>query len=132
MASRLARLFGRRNEDRTAETSPPAYTGVGAPREYAPPSGAPGHGTAPYGPTPVRTPYEEAVRRRRAADHHVAEYERFDARLSAQIHEAQQAERTDYVRELLSRQQSVRARLEEATLLRNRLLAAEQEHQRQR
>ena len=86
MASRLARLFGRGQDDRAAETAPPAYSGVGAPREYAPPSGAPGHGTAPYGPTPMRTPYEEAVRRRRAADHQVAEFERFDAKLSAQIH----------------------------------------------
>ncbi|GAA4774769.1 hypothetical protein GCM10023200_04060 [Actinomycetospora chlora] len=126
--SRWGRFFGRgRDDDRTADTAPPAYTGIGAPRAYEAPTGAPGHGTAGYGVTPMRTPYEEAVRQRKAADHQVAEFERFDAKLTAQIHAAQQAERHEYVRELLSRQRSVRSRLEEAELRRNRLVAAEDE-----
>lgn len=137
--SRLSRLFGRRSgaggDDRAAETAPPAYTGVGAPRLYDPPPGAPGHGTAGYGPprqdppAPVvtRAQYEEAARRRRAADQQVDVFERFDAKLSEQIHHATEAERYDYVRELLSRQRGVRSRLEEATLRRNRLRAAEDE-----
>jgi hypothetical protein len=126
--SRWGRFFGRgRDDERPAETVPPAYTGIGAPRAYDAPAGAPGYGTAGYGMTPMRTPYEEAVRERRAADHKVAEFERFDAQLSVQIHAAQQAERHEYVRELLSRQRSVRSRLEEAELRRNRLVAREDE-----
>lgn len=132
--SRLGRLFGRGRDEQAVETVPPAYTGVGAPRPYDPPPGAPGHGTAGYGTPPAaptgvvtRAQYEEAVRRRREADQHVEVFERFDAKLSEQIHEATQAGRTDYVRELLSRQRSVRARLEEATMRRNRLRGVEDE-----
>lgn len=131
--SRLGRLFGR-GRDEAVETRPPAYTGVGAPRPYDPPPGAPGHGIAGYGtpPPPVprgvvtRAQYEEAVRRRREADQQVGVFERFDAKLSDQIHRATEEGRTDYVRELLSRQRSVRARLEEATMRRNRLLTTEE------
>ena len=132
--SRLGRFFGRGRDAQAVETAPPAYTGVGAPRPYDPPPGAPGHGIAGYGTPPPPTPagvvtraqYEEAVRRRRDADQHVEVFERFDAKLSEQIHHATEAGRTDYVRELLSRQRSVRARLEEATMRRNRLLAVEE------
>ncbi|MDD7938049.1 hypothetical protein PHK61_06405 [Actinomycetospora lutea] len=134
--SRLGRFFGRGRDARAVGTVPPAYTGVGAPRPYDPPPGAPGHGTAGYGTPPPPTPagvvtraqYDEAVRRRREADQHVGVFERFDAKLSEQIHEATEAGRTDYVRELLSRQRSVRARLEEATMRRNRLLGVEEEY----
>lgn len=141
--SRLGRLFGRRSgtgrDDRAVETAPPAYTGVGAPRPYDAPPGAPGHGTAGYGPTATapspsgqasvvtRAQYEEAVRRRRGADQQVEVLERFDAKLTEQVHQATEAERHDYVRELLSRQRSVRSRLEEATLRRNRLRETEEE-----
>lgn len=134
--SRLARLFGRK-DDREADTAPPAYTGIGAPRQYEPPPGAPGNGTAGYqaGPTspttyvparpgppapsarppaPAPSPYEhapvvtraqydEAARRRRAADQQVEILERQDAKLTAQIHAATEQERHDYVRELVSR-----------------------------
>ncbi|MEJ2888537.1 hypothetical protein [Actinomycetospora aeridis] len=134
--SRLGRFFGRRDhDDRTADTAPPAYTGIGAPRAYDPPPGAPGHGTAGYGrpapATPVgvvtRAQYDDAVRRRREADQQVGVFERFDAKLSEQIHQATEEGRDDYVRELLSRQRAVRARLEETTMRRNRLLGTEQQ-----
>jgi hypothetical protein len=156
--SRLGRLFGRGRDDRADDTAPPAYTGIGAPRQYDPPPGAPGHGTAgyqsepasttthvparpappaqsgprpasPYGSAPVvtRAQYDEAFRSRRAADQQVGVLERFDAKLSAQIHEATEAGRHEYVRELLSRQRAVRSRLEEATLRRNRLQRTEED-----
>jgi len=125
--SRLGRLFGRGRDEHAVDTAPPEYTGVGAPRRYDPPPGAPGHGTAGYGQRPMRTQYDEAVRRRHAADHQVGVFERYDAKLSHQIHEATEAERHDYVRELLSRQRAVRSRLEEATLRRNRLHTIEEE-----
>jgi hypothetical protein len=158
--SRLARLFGRR-DDREADTAPPGYTGIGAPRQYEPPPGAPGHGTAGYQPGPaspttyvparpgppapsVRPPapapspyehapvvtrarYDEAARRRRAADQQVELLERQDAKLTAQIHAATEQERHDYVRELVSRRIAVRSRLEESTLRRNRLRQTEDE-----
>ncbi|MHC1562939.1 hypothetical protein ACR9E3_28605 [Actinomycetospora sp. C-140] len=132
--SRLGRLFGRGRDDRAADTAPPEYTGIGAPRPYDAPRGAPGHGLAGYGqsvppprPASPRTRYDEAARHRRDADQQVGVLERFDAKLSHQIHEATQEERFDYVRELLSRQRAVRSRLEEATMRRNRLLAREEE-----
>jgi hypothetical protein len=162
--SRLARLFGRK-DDREADTAPPAYTGIGAPRQYEPPPGAPGHGTAGYrpgpasptayvparpgppassarpaapAPSPAPSPYEhapvvtrarydEAARRRRAADQQVEVLERQDAKLTAQIHAATEQERHDYVRELVSRRIAVRSRLEESTLRRNRLQQTEDE-----
>jgi hypothetical protein len=157
--SRLARLFGRK-DDREADTAPPAYTGIGAPRQYEPPPGAPGHGTAGYQPRPAgpttsvpappgpsapsarppapaspyehapvvtRARYDEAARRRRAADQQVGVLERQDAKLTAQIHAATEQERHDYVRELVSRRIAVRSRLEESTLRRNRLQQTEDE-----
>ncbi|MEJ2863124.1 hypothetical protein [Actinomycetospora flava] len=134
-SSRLGRFFGRGQDDGAVDTAPPEYTGVGAPRQYDAPPGAPGHGTAGYGPPAPRTPvgvvtwaqYEDAVRRRREADQQVGVFERFDAKLSEQIHEATEESRTDYVRELLSRQRAVRARLEESIVRRNRLLGTEEE-----
>ena len=48
--SRLGRLFGRGRDERADDGAPPAYTGIGAPRQYDPPPGAPGHGTAGYRP----------------------------------------------------------------------------------
>jgi hypothetical protein len=143
--SRLRRLFGRDHDEREADTAPPAYTGVGAPRPYDPPPGAPGApapvaqptrqmppaqvprpAPSPYGSvTPAQ--YERAGRDRRAADQQVGVFERFDAKLTAQIHEATEAERYDYVRELLSRRIAVRSRLEEATLRRNRLVQTEED-----
>jgi hypothetical protein len=161
--SRLGRLFGRGRDERADDGTPPAYTGIGAPRQYDPPPGAPGHGTAGYRagpastttyvparPTPpaqsappavprpapspdgqaavvTRAQYDEAFRSRRAADQQVGVLERFDAKLSAQIHEATEAGRHEYVRELLSRQRAVRSRLEEAELRRNRLQRTEEE-----
>jgi hypothetical protein len=122
----LGRLFGRGRDDTAADTAPPEYTGVGAARGYDPPPGAPGHDTLHRGQSP-RSRYEEAVRERKVAEHQVKEFERYDAKLTQQLHEATEAERTDYVRELLSRQRAVRARLEEATLRRNRLVRTEQE-----
>lgn len=142
--SRLRRLFGRDHE-READTAPPAYTGVGAPRPYDPPPGAPGAPAPVAQPTrqmpPAQVPrpapsphgsvtpaqYEQAGRDRRAADQQVGVFERFDAKLTAQIHEATEAERYDYVRELLSRRIAVRSRLEEATLRRNRLVQTEED-----
>jgi hypothetical protein len=164
--SRLARLFGRK-DDREADTAPPAYTGIGAPRPYDPPVGAPGAPPAPAGPpaprladtlqgapreaptrvgptvpggrsgpgpspyehAPVvtRARYDEAVRRRRAADQQVGVLERQDAKLTGQIHAATHQERHDYVRELVSRRIAVRSRLEESTLRRNRLQQTEDE-----
>ncbi|WP_433784005.1 hypothetical protein ACQPX6_27955 [Actinomycetospora sp. CA-101289] len=161
--SRLARLFGRK-DDREADTAPPAYTGIGAPRQYEPPPGAPGHGTAGYRPGPAATTtyvparpgppaptarppapaprpfspqehapvvtrarYDETARRRHAADQQVGILERQDAKLTAQIHTAQEQERHDYVRELVSRRIAVRSRLEESTLRRNRLQETEDE-----
>ncbi|PVZ09990.1 hypothetical protein [Actinomycetospora cinnamomea] len=159
--SRWGRLFGRGSragrDDRATDTTPPAYTGIGAPRPYDPPPGAPGPpppagpaaprladpaptrvGPPVPGPRPAPSPYEhastvtraqydEAVRRRRAADQQVGVFERFEAKLTEQIHHATEQERHDYVRELLSRRIAVRSRLEEATLRRNRLLEREQE-----
>ncbi|GAA4733172.1 hypothetical protein [Actinomycetospora chibensis] len=143
--SRLRRLFGREHDEREADTAPPTYTGVGAPRPYDPPPGAPGvpapvaPPTRQMPPAPVARPapsphgsvtpaqYEQAGRDRRAADQQVGVFERFDAKLTAQIHEATEAERYDYVRELLSRRIAVRSRLEEATLRRNRLVQAEED-----
>lgn len=143
--SRLGRFFGRDHDEREADTAPPAYTGVGAPRPYDPPPGAPG-APAPVAaptrqmpPTPVPRPapsphgsvtpaqHEQAGRERRAADQQVGVFERFDAKLTAQIHQATEAERYDYVRELLSRRIAVRSRLEEATLRRNRLVQTEED-----
>lgn len=152
-ASRLARLFGRK-DDRGADTAPPAYTGIGAPRPYDPPMGAAGSPPPPAGPpaprladppreaptrvgpapspdehAPVvtRARYDEAVRRRRAADQQVGILERQDAKLTEQIHAATEQERHDYVRELVSRRIAVRSRLEESTLRRNRLQQTEDE-----
>jgi hypothetical protein len=143
--SRLRRLFGRDHDERGADTAPPAYTGVGAPRPYDPPPGAPGAPAPVAQPTrqmpPAQVPrpapsphgsvtpaqYERAGRARRAADQQVGVFERFDAKLTAQIHEATEAERYDYVRELLSRRIAVRSRLEEATLRRNRLVQTEED-----
>ena len=152
-ASRLARLFGRK-DDRGPDTAPPAYTGIGAPRPYDPPMGAPGSppppagppaprladppreaptrvgpAPSPYGHAPVvtRARYDEAVRRRRAADQQVGILERQDAKLTEQIHAATEQERHDYVRELVSRRIAVRSRLEESTLRRNRLQQTEDE-----
>jgi hypothetical protein len=151
--SRLARLFGRK-DDRGADPAPPAYTGIGAPRPYDPPMGAPGSPPPPAGPPaprladapreaptrvgPAPSPYEhapvvtgarydEAVRRRRAADQQVEVLERQDAKLTAQIHAATEQERHDYVRELVSRRIAVRSRLEESVLRRNRLQQTEDE-----
>jgi hypothetical protein len=140
--SRLRRLFGRDHDEREADTAPPAYTGVGAPRPYDPPAGAPAPVAQPTRqmppaqvPRPAPSPYgsvtpaqyEQAGRARRAADQQVGVFERFDAKLTAQIHEATEAERYDYVRELLSRRIAVRSRLEEATLRRNRLVQTEED-----
>ena len=162
--SRLGRLFGRRSDDeREAETAPPAYTGMGAPRPYDPPPGSPppppppdattgrapsgppaatrsmprprssggssGPAPSPYEHAPVvtRSQYDEAARRRHAADQQVGVFERFEAKLTSQIHEATEAGRDDYVRELLARRISVRSRLEEAMLRRNRLAQREEE-----
>ena len=152
-ASRLARLFGRK-DDRGADTAPPAYTGIGAPRPYDPPMGALGSPPPPAGPPaprladpareaptrvgPAPSPYghalvvtraryDEAVRRRRAADQQVGILERQDAKLTEQIHAATEQERHDYVRELVSRRIAVRSRLEESTLRRNRLQQTEDE-----
>src|SRR3954454_23422288 len=84
---------------------------------------------SPYEHAPVvtRAQYDAAFRSRRAADQQVGVLERFDAKLSAQIHEATEADRHEYVRELLSRQRAVRSRLEESTLRRNRLRRTEEE-----
>ena len=141
--SRLGRLFGRRSDDeREAETAPPAYTGMGAPRPYDPPPGSPPPppppdattGRAPSGPPAAtrsmprpRSQYDEAARRRHSADQQVGVFERFEAKLTSQIHEATEAGRDDYVRELLARRISVRSRLEEAMLRRNRLAHREEE-----
>ncbi|GAA4907921.1 hypothetical protein EV188_107205 [Actinomycetospora succinea] len=133
--SRLGRFFGRGRDQQADDTAPPAYTGVGAPRPYDPPPGAPGHGIGGYGASAPRPPvgvvtraqYDEAVRKRREADQHVEWFERFDAKLSEQIHHATEEGRTDYVRELLSRQRAVRARLEEAEMRRNRLRDVEEQ-----
>src|SRR3954468_4462533 len=53
--SRLGRLFGRGRDERADDGTPPAYTGIGAPRQYDPPPGAPGHGTAGYQSEPAST-----------------------------------------------------------------------------
>jgi hypothetical protein len=159
--SRLARLFGRK-DDREADIAPPAYTGIGAPRQYEPPPGAPGHGTAGYqqgpaspttyvaghsarpappapsarppAPSPyeharvvTRAEYDEAARRRHAADQQVQILERQDAKLTEQIHAATAQERHDYVRELVSRRIAVRSRLEESLMRRNRMQQTEDE-----
>jgi hypothetical protein len=148
--SRWGRFFGRGEQE--SDTTPPAYTGIGAPRPYDPPPGSPGPGAPAPAPTrqmppaPARVPgprsapspyeyrpvvtraqYEQAARQRRDADQKVGVFERFDAKLTAQIHEATEAGRNDYVRELVSRRISVRSRLEEATLRRNRLVRTEEE-----
>ena len=109
--SRLGRFFGRDHDEREADTAPPAYTGVGAPRPYDPPPGAPGAPAPVAAPTrqmppaPVPRPapsphgsvtpaqHEQAGRERRAADQQVGVFERFDAKLTAQIHQATEAER---------------------------------------
>ena len=91
-----------------------------------PPAQVPRPAPSPHGSvTPAQ--YEQAGRDRRAADQQVGVFERFDAKLTAQIHEATEAERYDYVRELLSRRIAVRSRLEEATLRRNRLVQTEED-----
>jgi len=121
---------------------PPPPAGPPAPRLDDPPREAPprvaptvpgprpsGPGPSPYEHAPVVTParHDEAVRRRRAADHQVTILERQDAKLTEQIHTATEQERHDYVRELVARRIAVRSRLEEATLRRNRLQRTEDE-----
>lgn len=56
---------------------------------------------------------EEAEKSLRHISGEVTVLENFEARLSRQIHEAQEAGRDDYVRELLQRRISVRSQLEE-------------------
>ena len=75
----------------------------------------------------VGSPEESAPARREQAEAHlrrlsgeVTVLENFEARLTRQIHSAQEAGRDDYVRELLQRRISVRARLEEMVMRRGR------------
>jgi hypothetical protein len=137
--SRLARLFGRHDDRRDDHDQRPAGTAPPAPATMAygqrpdgrtlsgqAPPGGPVPGAGRY-PSATRREYEEAARRRKAADQQVGVFERFEAKLSRQIHEATEAGRQDYVRELLSRRLSVRARLEEATVRRDRLRRREEE-----
>jgi len=119
---------------------PPSY---GQPPAYGQqqPYGQPSYGQQPYGqpaygpsagpgstapPAVARGRLAEVERRRKSVDQQVDQLERSEARLSEQVHAATEAERHDYVRELLSRRLSVRARLEEVTYRRG-LLREEEE-----
>jgi hypothetical protein len=75
----------------------------------------------------TRAEYDEAARRRHAADQQVQILERQDAKLTEQIHAATAQERHDYVRELVSRRIAVRSRLEESLMRRNRMQQTEDE-----
>ena len=61
----------------------------------------------------ARTRKVEAEARRRRLDGEVTVLENFERNLSRQIHDKQSSGRGDYVRELIQRRISVRARLEE-------------------
>ena len=61
----------------------------------------------------ARARREEAEGSLRRISGQVTVLENFERRLNRQIHEAQEAERDDYVRELLQRRISVRSQLEE-------------------
>jgi predicted lipid-binding transport protein (Tim44 family) len=129
----------------------PAPTRVQSVPSYGPPSYGPQPASGPpsYGPQPASGPpvygqqpaygqsygtppavargrLAEVAHRRKSMDQQVGQLERFEARLSEQVHAATQAERHDYVRELLSRRLSVSARLEEVTYRRGQLRDEEQ------
>lgn len=126
----------------------PAPTRVQSVPSYGPPSYGPqqpygqrAYGQQPYGqpaygpsagpgstaaPAVARGRLAEVERRRKSIDQQFEQLERFEARLSEQVHAATEAERHEYVRELLSRRLSVRARLEEVTYRRG-LLREEEE-----
>lgn len=94
---------------------------------YGPPAYGPSSGpgsTAP--PAVARGRLAEVERRRKSIDQQFEQLEGFEARLSEQVHAATEAERHEYVRELLSRRLSVRARLEEVSYRRG-LLREEEE-----
>jgi hypothetical protein len=61
----------------------------------------------------ARTRRAEVESRRRRLDGEVTVLENFERNLSRQIHDKQMSGRGDYVRELIQRRISVRARLEE-------------------
>lgn len=67
-----------------------------------------------------RARLEEARAVHRQLSGEVTILENFDRRLTRQIHEKQEQGRDDYVRELIQRRISVRARLEEMRARRNR------------
>ncbi len=124
----LRRMFGRGGtsepDDRTdtgpapTRQQPQGYASYGQAGSYNRGAAAP--------PVVARGRLAEVSRRRRAADQQLELLERFEARLTEQVHTATEAERNDYARELLSRRLSVRARLEEVTYRRGQLLAEEE------
>jgi seryl-tRNA synthetase len=69
----------------------------------------------------LRTRRAEADMRRRRLDGEVTVLENFERSLSRQIHDKQMSGRGDYVRELIQRRISVRARLEEMHLRQARM-----------
>jgi hypothetical protein len=149
-STRLGRLFGRGRTSKSDDSAmpipdprpggAPAPTRVQSVPSYGPPSsgpqpayGQPVYGQQPaygqsYGAPPAvaRGRLAEVTRRRRSLDQQVGQLERFEARLSEQVHAATEAERHDYVRELLSRRLSVSARLEEVGYRRGLLRDEEQ------
>jgi hypothetical protein len=138
-SSRLGRLFGRGRTSKSDDSAmpipdprpggDPAPTRVQSVPPYGPPSYGqqPTYGQQPYGqsygspPAVARGRLAEVTHRRKSMDQQVGQLERFETRLSEQVHAATQAERHDYVRELLSRRLSVSARLEEVTQRRAQL-----------
>ena len=134
-SSLLGRLFGRgrtsKSDDSAMPIPDPRPGGAPAPTrvQSVPTYGPPSYGPQPgYGAPPAvaRGRLAEVTRRRRSSDQQVDQLERFEARLSEQVHAATHAERHDYVRELLSRRLSVSARLEEVGYRRDLLREEEQ------
>lgn len=135
-SSWLGRLFGRGRASGSEDAQVPGPRQGAVPGSYDPPTSygrpAPFTQQMPYGsgtaepPVVARGRLAEATRRRRAIDDQFEVLERFEAKLSAQIHEAEEAERHDYAREVIYRRLSVRARLEEVSYRRGLVLAEEE------